>query len=440
MLFRSAAAVVAVIAGGIGKEPVGGHVVVLVHQVHTDAFHLGPEVVELVTIGVGAGGANNLDVGIVGADGFGKDFQTLGIDLIPLFVTDANHFEVERLRMSHLGTQLSPGGSSGAIGEFDKVEGILHVEVELVEGHHFVALVLAGEAATENGKRFGSEILTQQEVFVVAQTQTLEIVGESLVLEGVVPAVLIQRTVLHRAHGVLPLVAGGKGVALDDAAAGEAEDAGVEVIERLGEVGTQTVLSVLPGLDGEERDVVHVHRTLRQQHHAQTRVGIGEGGAEEDGLLLPAVAADFDFLGQQILAAGVQQLNGELHGASIGSAGIGSETVFLALLEADATETFVVEPGTQPTAVVDDAHVVGIAVEAGLGVLHRDVAKGYPANEGLRELEGAVLHQFSVESAVGTEVDVFEEDAVHRGLYLGCRPGYVNGHYMLCLRTQGARQ
>ena len=268
----------------------------------------------------------------------------------------------------------------------------------------------------------------------------MEIVGESLVLEGVVPAVLIQRTVLHRAHGVLPLVAGGKGVALDDAAAGEAEDAGVEVIERLGEVGTQTVLSVLPGLDGEERDVVHVHRTLRQQHHAQTRVGIGEGGAEEDGLLLPAVAADFDFLGQQILAAGVQQLNGELHGAGIGSAGIGSETVFLALLEADATETFVVEPGTQPTAVVDDAHVVGIAVEAGLGVLHRDVAKGYPANEGLRELEGAVLHQFSVESAVGTEVDVFEEDAVHRGLYLGCRPGYVNGHYMLCLRTQGARQ
>ena len=128
----------------------------------------------------------------------------------------------------------------------------------------------------------------------------MEIVGESLVLEGVVPAVLIQRTVLHRAHGVLPLVAGGKGVALDDAAAGEAEDAGVEVIERLGEVGTQTVLSVLPGLDGEERDVVHVHRTLRQQHHAQTRVGIGEGGAEEDGLLLPAVAADFDFLGQQI--------------------------------------------------------------------------------------------------------------------------------------------
>ena len=45
-------------------------------------------------------------------------------------------------------------------------------------------------------------------------------------LEGVVPAVLIQRTVLHRAHGVLPLVAGGKGVALDDAATGEAEDAG----------------------------------------------------------------------------------------------------------------------------------------------------------------------------------------------------------------------
>ena len=124
-----AAAVVAVITGGIGKEPVGGHVVVLVHQVHTDAFHLGPEVVELVTIGVGAGGADNLDVGIAGADGFGKDFQTLGIDLIPLFVTDANHLEVERLRMSHLGTQLSPGGSNGAIGEFDKVEGILHVGV-----------------------------------------------------------------------------------------------------------------------------------------------------------------------------------------------------------------------------------------------------------------------------------------------------------------------
>ena len=122
-------------------------------------------------------------------------------------------------------------------------------------------------------------------------------------LEGVVPTVLVQRTVLHWAHGVLPLVARGQGVALDDAAAGEAEDAGIEVIECLDEVGTQTVLAVLPGPDGEERDVVHIHRTLRQQYHAQTRVGIGEGRAEKDSLFLPAVAADFDFFFQQVLAA-----------------------------------------------------------------------------------------------------------------------------------------
>lgn len=45
----------------------------------------------------------------------------------------------------------------------------------------------------------------------------------------------------------------------------------------------------------------------------------------------------------------------------------------------------------------------------------------FPTHERRSELERAVLDQFSVQATVGTEVDVFEENAPHGGLYVGSR-------------------
>ena len=47
-----------------------------------------------------------------------------------------------------------------------------------------------------------------------------------------------------------------------------------------------------------------------------------------------------------------------------------------------------------------------------LSVHHHDFV---PGGEGLAELEGAVLHQFRVEPAVGAKVDVLKENAEHLG-------------------------
>ena len=50
-------------------------------------------------------------------------------------------------------------------------------------------------------------------------------------------------------------------------------------------------------------------------------------------------------------------------------------------------------------------------------VADRHFSEGFPSLERvLREFEGAVLHKFGVQAAVGREVDVLEENAVHGGL------------------------
>ena len=52
-----------------------------------------------------------------------------------------------------------------------------------------------------------------------------------------------------------------------------------------------------------------------------------------------------------------------------------------------------------------------------------------PAGEGLGEFEGAVLDELGVESTVGAEVDVFEEDAELGGGDCGSGVGGVYGDY-----------
>ena len=69
-------------------------------------------------------------------------------------------------------------------------------------------LVLAGQADTEDRQGLGTDILRQLEELKEPQAVRLIIVGEVAIVEGMLPAVLVQRAVLHGAYGVLPLVAG----------------------------------------------------------------------------------------------------------------------------------------------------------------------------------------------------------------------------------------
>ena len=72
------------------------------------------------------------------------------------------------------------------------------------------------------------------EELIVAQPVALIVIREKAISERVLPAVSVQRTVFHRANGILPLVARFQVCALHDAAAGKAKYAGLQVGQLLG--------------------------------------------------------------------------------------------------------------------------------------------------------------------------------------------------------------
>ena len=84
---------------------------------------------------------------------------------------------------------------------------------------------------------------------------------------------------------------------------------------------------------------------------------------------------------------------------------------------------------------------MGIALE-GTIVLYVELTKCTPAHQVLGELEGAVLHHLSIESAVGSVVDILEEDTVHRRLYGSAQFLCVDVKDMClgCSRQAGSKQ
>ena len=127
---------------------------------------------------------------------------------------------------------------------------------------------------------------------------------------------------------MLPLITGGKAVAFDDTTAGKTEYSGYQV-------GTQSILTLLPSVHREERDVVHIYRTLRLQHNTQTRANIGKRSFQHSRQLLPFTAFHFQFLLQEILSVGIHQFDGKLHWFGIRRTDIGGETVIFSFFQAD---------------------------------------------------------------------------------------------------------
>ena len=65
-----------------------------------------------------------------------------------------------------------------------------------------------------------------------------------------------------------------------------------------------------------------------------------------------------------------------------------------------------------------------------------DIAGRVPAHPRVLEFEGTVLDHLGIEATIGSEVDVLEEDAVHRWLDYGTRSGGLDVGCMgdLCRR------
>ena len=329
--------------------------------------------------------------------------------------------------MAHVGSQFAPLGGGGAIGKLYQVECIVYVRLQVVKAHVGVLVIvfvleLAGQSATQYGQRFGSDFFREQEKLVESQSVGLVVVGVETVGECVVPAVFVEGTVFHRAHRVFPLIARGQIGALHDATAGEAEDARMQVFEVFHEVGAQSV----PVVFGEERHVVKVNALVGHQEYAHQPLGIGLVGSECGGVFLPFVVGHGDSVAGDGYVVRTDKFHAEAGRAplQVGDAGIDGEVVVHTFFQAHAEEAAVFQtrhllrvPRTP------QRHIVRVALEGRFLVGHTHVSESIPAHQPVRELKRAVFHHLGVEAAIGPEIDVFKEYAIHRRLYGAARTG-----------------
>ena len=331
--------------------------------------------------------------------------------------------------MAHFGTELTPLGVRTAIGKFYQVQGILYIFIQLVHrlmSAQVIVLVLASQTHTEDRQWLGTYFLGEQEVLIEAQTVALVVVGIETVREGVLPAVLVQRTVLHRSHGVFPLVTGSQVGTLHNAATRETEHTRFQVGQCLCQILTHAVLMPLPGIYWEEGYMFQVYCLRAFQEDTQHSLLAIFCSLHGDGIFLPlaGIYGYFLLVKIHVSMSGAEQVH-QFH-PYFGRSAIGytcphRETVFFILLDTDAEETLIFQHGTLVRmSRVGQTYVVRVPVERTV-LSNRYVSGAFPSLQSLWELKGTVLHQLGIETAVGCKVDVFKENAIHGRLNHGTR-------------------
>ncbi len=201
--------------------------------------------------------------------------------------------------MSHFRSEGTPLGGYVAIGEFQEVEGIIYIWLKAVDrdmGTGIIVLILTGQTYAQHGKRLGPNLLAQYEILIEAETVALVIVRIETVGEGIVPAVLVNRSVLHRADSVFPLVTSLQVSTLHDTASGETEHSGMDVGEFLRKVFSKPVLMAVVGIGGEERYMLQVDGILRlEEHYAEAPLLKGFARLELYRIFLPVFSGNPDF-------------------------------------------------------------------------------------------------------------------------------------------------
>ena len=161
--------------------------------------------------------------------------------------------------------------------------------------------VAIGKLDVEHWQRLCTYILRELEELEESQSVALIVVGIVAIVKRVLPAVLVERTVLHRTDGVLPLVAGLKVSTLHDTSSGEAEQTGLHVGKSLGHIAAQSVLAVLECVHGEEAHVLKAHGIAALEEDAQVSLLVGDGSFHDNLILLPVGRSDVESLLHELL-------------------------------------------------------------------------------------------------------------------------------------------
>ena len=175
--------------------------------------------------GDGPAPATSLISGCFAFSTFANERVALDVLRPPLLVADAEHLQVERRRMPHRGPPAAPALVDRAVGELDQVERVLDVGIERVERRQLARVELAGHAAVEDRQRLGADVLGQLEVLEEAEPERLVVVGRGRNGNSSFQRLTIRRRDRQIADRRLPLIAAVEEPPLDDAAAGEAEEA-----------------------------------------------------------------------------------------------------------------------------------------------------------------------------------------------------------------------
>ena len=229
----------------VGQEPFRGLVVMLVHQIQPLLPGVAPAHVVGLPVHHGACAADQADGGILLPDGPGEQRHVLMEPLVDFLVAHRQVVQAEGRGMAHLRADAAPAGIRRALGELDQIHSVLNV---LLQKRPLGKAQMMGiQPAVDHRQRLATNVLAEEEVFVEAQPHGLV----------VAPVVAAGGTVLHRAQGALPVVdavarVGIQHAVVSQAAAGEAQEAGLHVRQGLGDVPAQHIGLPRPGIGGHQ--------------------------------------------------------------------------------------------------------------------------------------------------------------------------------------------
>ena len=421
------------------QEIVARLIVVLIHDGHSQFVGQFPSVLIVRIAGMRAGTSRSHD------DNLGMGLRNALIHILEalvelgrdsFLVADSQIFQSERLRVTCISTHLAPLRVHVAVGPLNQVERLVHPLVHLAHGHHILSLVfhapaavgsLAAHATGQNGQRLHVQVLAELEILIVAQSHTLV----------VAPRVLQSTALLLRSNGSLPAIGVPESVAasMNHTTAWEAHELRMQVGQSLSQILAHAM--TLIGILGHQRNHVNIHLALIQHQNLQHGLLGLFRGSQHNLVFLPILAAYVDgSLGQQFRVLAPPHLRLSQHYADlfrivVHIAEESREIIFGPGLYGNAVEAIVLQAETLPALVVVillhaldmQAHIGGIVLVEPVVHARGQIAQRVSGTDGLpgcsrsppvtlgrTELERAVLHQFRIESAIGSTTDILEED------------------------------
>ena len=257
----------------------------------------------------------------------------LGIGLVVL-VAYLQILNVERCGVAVLGTQGTVLGGDVAVGILQGGQTLVNPRLDVGIRRH----TTVPQTDVDHIERLGSEVFGH-----------LQILVETDAVGGAVAPVdvPVAGTLLDGADGTFPAEGiVGRYLSLDEAAAGEAHELRMHLVEHLCQVGAQTVLAILEGRR-EERHDIEVEGTLAIEDKGKLSLRVAGRGGQRSSVLAPLLGADVG--GQTtdhclgIDGGAVLATESGLERALVGALSPEAQTVGAPLNGIDAPETFVDE-------------------------------------------------------------------------------------------------